>query len=285
MKILGVILVIVVALAAGGFVYLNQSSGGMVGFSLQRAIFGNSGSPARLEANGISLYYETYGEGDPVLLLHGDFANVETMHHQIRALSKSHRVIVPDRRAHGRTTDDDNAPLTYSLMADDMVALLDALDIDRASVVGWSGGGNDGIDMAIRHPDRIDRLVTYGSNFSPEGVDMAVVNAMAPDSEGLAPFRDMYERAAPDPDRWPVFVGKMKAMWQAYPAFTAEDLATIQAPTLIMAGEHDLIPHAHTEALAAGIPNARLVIVEGQDHFAPLMAPKTVNPDILAFLE
>lgn len=285
MKILGAIIAIATLAIGGAFVYLNQSSGGMIGFSVMRSVFGNGGAPTRADINGISLYYETYGEGDPVLLLHGDFANIETVHHQIRALSESHLVIAPDRRAHGRTTDDESVTLSYSLMADDMVALLDRLGIERADIVGWSGGGNDGIDMAIRYPDRVKRLVTYGATFNTEGVDETIVDGMAPDNPGLEPFRSLYESSAPDSERWPVFVGRMRTLWQTHPSFTAANLAEIRAPVLVMAGEFDSTPDAHTRAMAAAIPNAELVIVKGRDHFAPLMAPETVNPVILSFLD
>ena len=275
-------------LAMGAFLYLDRSSGGLIGFSAKRSLLGNGGSPSRVEINGINLYYETYSAdriGDPILILHGDFAYVETMHHQIRALSRSHFVIAPESRAHGRSTDVKNMALSYSLMADDMVALLDTLNIEKVSIFGWSGGGNVGMDMAIRHPDRVKRLVTYGSNFSTDGVDENLLQELTPDNPNLDFFRSFYKRVSPDPDQWPIFVGKMKTMWQTHPTLRADDLAEIAAPTLIMAGEFDLVPHSHTEEMAKSIPNAKLVIIEGEDHFAPLMAPKKVNPHVTDFLE
>ncbi|MCP4907606.1 MAG: alpha/beta hydrolase [bacterium] len=272
-------------LCVGAFLYLDHARGGIIGFTMKRALLGNDGSPARAEVNGISMYYETYGFGPPVLLLHGDFATVESMHHQIRALAESYLVIVPDRRAHGRTTDADGVALSYSLMAADMVALLDTLEIEKADVVGWSGGGMDGIEMAIRYPDRVGRLVTYGSSFHPDGLEPSSLAMLEPDNPSLSQVRSFYESLAPDPDRWPVYLGKMSEMWRTQPELTVADLGTIAAPTLIMVGEHDMVLPAHTEELAASIADSKLVIFEGQDHFAPLMAPEMVNREILAFME
>ena len=105
-------------------------------------------------SNDVSIYYETYGAGPPVLVLHGGLGSIEGMSYQIRALAKSHFVIAADSRGHGRSTDSD-APLSYSLMSDDMSRLLDHLQIDRVDVVGWSDGGIIGLDLAIRRPERI----------------------------------------------------------------------------------------------------------------------------------
>ena len=108
-------------------------------------------------AGDVSIYYETYGAGPPVLVLHGGLGSIEGMSYQIRALAKSHFVIAADSRGHGRSTDL-NAPLSYSLMSDDMSKLLDHLQIGLVDVVGWSDGGIIGLDLAIRHPERIGGL-------------------------------------------------------------------------------------------------------------------------------
>ena len=287
-KILGIALLVVAALSFGAFLYLDRSSGGMLGFSAKRALFGNDGSPKYAEINGIRVYYETHGDdgpGEPVLILHGDLAYMDTMHNQIGALSESHLVIAPDSRAHGRTNDEKETALSYSLMAQDMVALLDLLDIEKVSIFGWSGGGNVGLEMAIRYPQRVHRLVTYGSNFNTDGIEESLLEELTPDNPNLSFFRSFYESVGPDPEHWPDFVGKMKLMWRKHPNLTRDDLAEIKVPTLVMAGELDMVPVAHTKAMAASIPHAELVIVEGQDHFAPLLAPGTVNPRIVEFLE
>lgn len=278
---------ILLALCAGVFVYLDRTSNGIVGFYAWKLVPGNVQEEARVDINDISLYYETYGEGSPVLVLHGGSAFIETMHNQVTALAADHFVVAPDSRAHGRTSDAEGVPLSYAQMADDMIALMDHLQIDKADIVGWSDGGNIGLDMAIRYPDRVGKLVTYGSNFHTNGLvpdaEGEGINS-SPDDPSWEVVRSFYQSVAPDPDHWPVFHGKLMTMWDTLPTFTVGDLGGVSSPTLVMAGEFDSIKEAHTREMAASIPDATLLIVEGQDHFAPLMAPETVTPHIVAFL-
>ncbi|MCE7999351.1 MAG: alpha/beta hydrolase [Rhodobiaceae bacterium] len=279
---------IMLALCAGVFVYLDRTSNGIVGFYAWKLVPGNVQAEGRADINGVSLYYETYGEGSPVLVLHGGSAFIETMHNQITALATNHFVVAPDSRAHGRTSDAEGVPLSYAQMADDMIALMDHLEIDKADIVGWSDGGNIGLDMAIRYPDRVSKLVTYGSNFHTNGLvpdeEGEGINS-SPDDPSWEVVRSFYQSVAPDPDHWPVFHGKLMAMWDTQPTFMVGDLGGVSSPTLVMAGEFDSIKEAHTREMASSIPNGTLVIVEGQDHFAPLMAPETVTPHIVAFLK
>lgn len=278
---------ILLALCAGVFVYLDRTSNGIVGFYAWKLVPGNVQEEARVDINDISLYYETYGEGSPVLVLHGGSAFIETMHNQVTALAADHFVVAPDSRAHGRTSDAEGVPLSYAQMADDMIALMDHLQIDKADIVGWSDGGNIGLDMAIRYPSRVGKLVTYGSNFHTNGLvpdaEGEGINS-SPDDPSWEVVRSFYQSVAPDPGHWPVFHGKLMTMWDTQPTFTAGDLGGVSSPTLVMAGEFDSIKEAHTREMAASIPDATLLIVEGQDHFAPLMAPETVTPHIVAFL-
>jgi pimeloyl-ACP methyl ester carboxylesterase len=281
---LGVLLV----LAAGAFVYLDRTSNGIVGFYAWKLMPGNVQVETRADLNGISLYYETYGEGSPVLVLHGGSAFIETMHNQITALAEDHFVVAPDSRAHGRTSDADGVPLSYSQMADDMIALMDHLGLEKADIVGWSDGGNIGIDMAIRYPTRVGKLVTYGSNFHTNGLvpdEPGEGILSSADDPSWEVVRSFYQSVAPDPDHWPVFHGKLMTMWGSQPTFVVDDLAGISAPTLVMAGEFDSIKEEHTREMAASISGATLLIVEGEDHFAPLMAPEKVTPHIARFLK
>ncbi len=282
---------VLITLCAGVFVYLDRTSNGIVGFYAWKLMPGNVQAEARVDINGISLYYETYGkthsEGSPVLVLHGGSAFIETMHNQITALAEDHYVVAPDSRAHGRTSDAEGVPLSYAQMADDMIALMDHLGLQKVDVVGWSDGGNIGLDMAIRYPDRIVKLVTYGSNFHTDG--------LVPDEEGEGinlshddprweVVRSFYQSVAPDPDHWPVFHGKLMTMWDTQPTFTTGDLGRVSSPVLVMAGEFDSIKETHTREMAASIPNGTLLIVEGEDHYAPLVAPEKVTPRIVEFL-
>jgi len=279
---------VLIALCAGVFVYLDRTSNGIVGFYAWKLIPGNLQTEGRVDINGISVYYETYGDGAPVLVLHGGSAFIETMHNQITALADDHFVVAPDSRAHGRTSDAEGVPLSYGQMADDMIALMDHLDLEKADIVGWSDGGNIGIDMAIRYPTRVGKLVTFGSNFHTNGLvpdeEGEGINS-SPDDPSWEVVRSFYQSVAPNPDHWPVFHGKLMTMWNSQPTFTTGDLGAISSPTLVMAGEFDSIKETHTREMAASIPNGTLVIVEGEDHFAPLMAPEKVTPRIVEFLK
>ncbi|HBM87070.1 MAG: alpha/beta hydrolase [Parvibaculaceae bacterium] len=278
---------VLIALCAGVFVYLDRTSNGIVGFYAWKLMPGNLQTEARVDINGISVYYETYGDGSPVLVLHGGSAFIETMHNQITALADHHFVVAPDSRAHGRTGDADGVPLSYAQMADDMIALMDHMGLAKADIVGWSDGGNIGIDIAIRYPTRVGKLVTYGSNFHTNGLvpdeEGAGINS-SPDDPSWEVVRSFYQSVAPNPDHWPVFHGKLMTMWDTQPTFTTDDLGRISSPVLVMAGEFDSIKETHTREMAASIPNGSLVIVEGEDHFAPLMAPEKVTPRIVEFL-
>jgi pimeloyl-ACP methyl ester carboxylesterase len=204
---------------------------------------------------------------------------VEGMSYQIRALAKSHFVIAADSRGHGRSTDS-NAPLSYSLMSDDMSKLLDHLQINRVDVVGWSDGGIIGLDLAIRRPERIKSLVAISANYDVNGiVDSPTLESEVP----RVPLR--YMLFAPDPGHWPVFYRKVHSMWRTQPHYTLNDLGRIKAPTLVMVGEFDIVKREHSTQLAKAIPGGREFIVEGATHTVPNDKPEIVNRQILSFLD
>ncbi len=235
--------------------------------------------------NGIRMYYEIHGSGPPLLLLHGGLGNGMQFEKQVPAFEKTHEVIVPDCRAQGRTTDGD-VPLTYHLLAEDAIALLDTLHIRRVDVMGWSDGGNMGLDMAIHHPDRVGHLVTFGANFAPDGVnapDVAWAETATAESLG-AGMKEAWTKLNPQPEHYEVAMNRILTMWRTEPHFTPAELHSIRAKTLICAGEHDVVRREHTEALARAIPGATLWIVPGASHGAMLEQPELVNARVLEFL-
>jgi len=237
------------------------------------------------DVNGIRMYYEVHGRGRPLLLLHGGTGNGQQFAHQIPAFRKRFQLIVPDLRAQGRSADGPG-PLSYHLMAEDVVALMDRLHIRRADVLGWSDGGIVGLDIAIHHPKRVRRLVTFGANFRPDGLNAADARGIAaatPDSLGPG-TRAAYEELAPDPSHYEAAMEKILAMWRTEPNFTLEQLGSIRARTLVCAGENDLIRREHTEELARAIPRARLWIVPGGTHSVLLEQPEVVNRKVRRFL-
>jgi pimeloyl-ACP methyl ester carboxylesterase len=251
---------------------------GRVVFAVWRTMSSQVHGGQYANINGVRIWYESFGNGKPVLVLHGGTGSLEDMREQIRALAASHLVVAVDSRGHGRSTDSD-APLSYALMADDMLKLLDQLNIPQTDVVGWSDGGIIGLDLAMHHPERVGRVVAIGANYDVDGLnEKPDLNAAIP------PVPGFYRRNAPDPAHWPVLYRKVVAMWATEPNYTLAELGRIKARVLIMAGEFDVIKRSHTDQLAHAIPGADEVIVPGGNHNMALNKPGEVNARILAFL-
>jgi pimeloyl-ACP methyl ester carboxylesterase len=250
-----------------------------LGFYAWKLFAGQANGGQYINARGVSIYYETYGAGPPVLVLHGGLGSIEGMSNQIRALAKSHFVIATDSRGHGRSTDSEE-PLGYSLMSDDMANLLNHLHIDRVDVVGWSDGAIIGLDLAMRHPELVRRLVAISANYDVDGL----VGEAASDSE-IPPPPLRYRLLARDPAHWPEIYRKVVKMWETQPHYTLNELGQIKAPTLIMAGEFDIIKREHTSQLAKAIPGSEEIIVQGATHAVPNDKPEIVNRQILRFLD
>jgi pimeloyl-ACP methyl ester carboxylesterase len=247
-------------------------------FYLWKALSGKSHGGQHIRVEDVSIYCETFGSGPPVLVLHGGLGSLEDMSSQIRALAGSHFVIAVDSHGHGRSTDA-NAPLSYSRMSDDMVAVLDQLKVDRADVVGWSDGGIIGLDLAMRHPNRVRRLVAISANYNPGGLGAVVTVGEVPRTSVR------YWLLSPNPAQWPVLYRKVLTMWATQPQYTLNDLGHIKAPTLIMAGEYDLIKREHTDQLAKAIPGSHESVIAGAGHGVPTEKPEVVDSEILKFLD
>jgi pimeloyl-ACP methyl ester carboxylesterase len=235
------------------------------------------------ELNGIRLYYAEIGHGSPVVVLHGGLANSDYLGSQVQALAARHRVIVVDSRGHGRSTRDDQ-PFGYDLMTDDVVALLDRLNIQKANIVGWSDGAIIGLDMAMRHPARVGRIFAFGANTQTsglkEGFDKNPVFAAY-----MARARQEYARLSPTPDQYDAFQEQIGKMWKNQPNWTDAQLRTIRSPVLVVDGDHDEgIRREHTEYIARTIPGARLLILPNLSHFAFLQDPVLFNTEMLDFL-
>jgi pimeloyl-ACP methyl ester carboxylesterase len=232
--------------------------------------------------NGIKVWYAMFGRGEPVVLLHGGLANANYWGHQVRALQRHYQVIVMDSRGHGRSSRNQE-PYGYDLMASDVVALLDHLKIRKTAVVGWSDGAIIGLDIAMKHPERVSRLFAFAANSDPSGVaDIAssdVFNAY------IARAGGEYKRLSPTPNEYKSFVAEITKMWESQPKWTGSDLAAIKVPTWIVDGDHDeAIKRENTEFMAANIPGAGLLIQPEVSHFSFLQDPEQFSDDVLHFL-
>ncbi|WP_405594112.1 alpha/beta fold hydrolase [Streptomyces sp. NBC_01092] len=240
-----------------------------------------------VELPGVRTWYETDGAGDPLLLLHGGFCTNETWGAQRAEFAARLRVLLPERRGHGRTPDVDG-PLSYRDMADDTVAFIESVVDGPAHLVGWSDGGVVALLVAVARPDLVRKVVAMGANFLPNpqsGAAPEMLEQLTPDAPDMAVFREMYEAVSPDgAAHWPVVVGKMVEMFRTEPVIPLEDLGRISTPTLVLVGDDDLITLEHTIALYRAIPGSELAVVPGTSHALLMEKPADVNRIILDFL-
>jgi pimeloyl-ACP methyl ester carboxylesterase len=233
--------------------------------------------------NGINIYYAIYGHGSPVIFLHGGLANSDYWGHQVPAVAARHTVILMDSRGHGRSTRDQR-PYGYDLMADDVVGLMDYLEIRKADIVGWSDGGILGIDLALRHKDRIGKVFAFAANTVTAGV-IEGVHKNPTFAAFIQRAGDEYRARSATPGQYAAFVDQISKMWTQQPNWTDGQLQSIDTPILVVGSDHDeAIKRAHTEYIAATIPHAGLLILPNVSHFAFLQDPAQFNYAILHFL-
>ncbi len=249
----------------------------------------------RVQVGDISMYYEIYGKGEPLILLHGGYGSSEMMGGMIEAFSKKYQVIAVDSRSQGRTTDSDEKELTYAQMALDVNGFMDKLQIKKAKFVGWSDGGDIALELALIHPEKITKAVIMGANFLGEskGVFLGVdttwkMNTTDPlfakTKIEMAKYFSTYERMAADKTK--IASAKKKAADNAFnnPNITITQLNAIEVPFLVMAGDHDIFKLEHTIALYQNLPQASLYIVPDATHISPFEEPELVHSEILRYL-
>jgi pimeloyl-ACP methyl ester carboxylesterase len=246
-----------------------------------------------IDVNDIKVYYEIYGTGEPLLLLHGNGGSMESFEFQIPELSKHFQVIAVDSRGQGRSTDSDRE-ISYALMASDMNELIDKLKLGSVNILGWSDGGNIGLELAYAHPEKVKKLITFGANFSHENYIAPFDSTIVMDKNDplVAVTTDWLqkraarasERPSPMPEISPVTQKKLADLMEKYPNFTVEQLKQINVPVLVAAGDHDLIALDHTVALFKNLPHAQLLVIPGATHIVLIEQPDLANSEIIKFL-
>lgn len=235
---------------------------------------------------GAKIWYATVGDGTPVIMLHGAFGSAENFGFQVPALLQAgYRVILIETRGHARSTRDPNRPLSYELFAADVVAVMDALKLPKASVVGWSDGGIQGLILAMKHPKRLDRVFAFGANMDQSGIIPGITERpIFIDLMEQAP-KD-YARLAPPPHDFKGLYNAMYTMLTTEPNYKPADLAKIRGPKIAIAdGEkEEIIKPEHAAYLAKTIPGAQLIMLSGVSHFAPMQKPDAFNAAMLTFL-
>jgi pimeloyl-ACP methyl ester carboxylesterase len=235
--------------------------------------------------NGAKLYYAVFNEQgpDPVILLHGGMVSSEDWGFEVPRLSKTHRVIVIDSRGHGRSSMG-NQPLSYDLMTADVVQLMDTIHLAKASVVGWSDGGIIGLLLAIQHPERINKLFTFGANYNHSG-DKQEPPDSAVSAKFMARAKVNYSKLSPTPDGFAILRKALGKLYSAEPDIDTNELKKIKAPTVIACGEYEqFYTRSNFESLAGLIPGAKLVVMPGVSHGAPIQDPDGFHAEVIKLL-
>ncbi|HKP54425.1 MAG TPA: alpha/beta hydrolase [Chloroflexia bacterium] len=233
-----------------------------------------------IPVNGLDMYYEIHGTGQPLVLLHGAFSAIGTSFGALlQGLARSRQVIGLELQAHGRTADIDR-PLSLEQMADDTAAALRQLGIEQTDLFGYSMGAAVALHVVLRHPDVVRKLVFASATFNMDGVHPGLMDGLAemrPEMMFGSPWHDEYMRIAPDPDHFATFFAKKTEMDRNIKDVPAEAIAAIKAPTLIVIGDSDLVRPEHAVEMfrllgggvfgdLAGMPSSQLAVLPGTMH-------------------
>jgi pimeloyl-ACP methyl ester carboxylesterase len=230
----------------------------------------------------LSIYYEIHGEGRPTLLLHGAYMTAGMFGPLLPGLAATRQVIVPELRGHGRTADVEG-PITYEQMADDTAGLIRHLELESADVVGFSMGGGVALQLAIRHPSLVRKLVVASAGYRYDAMPAEAIEmfpSITPEMFAGSPFEQAYLELAPNPGDFPKLVEKLKALDTTPFAWPDDDVRAIAAPTLIVLGDSDVVRLEHAVGMfrlrgggvmgdLAGLPDSQLAVLPGTSHFIP----------------
>ena len=234
------------------------------------------------DIRGFKMYYETYGKGQPLLIIHGNGGSINNFLFQIPYFAKKYQVILADSRAQGKSVDTKDS-LSYEMMADDLNGLLDHLHLDSAYVIGWSDGGINGLLLAIRHPDKVKKLAVTGANLWPDSTAvepsiykwaMSMNKAMADSLKKTKSPSAAFKNEA-----------KITHLLSYAPHIKLSELQGIKVPVLVIGGDHDVILPQHTLLIAQSIPKSDLWIIPNSGHSTPVFKRDQFNERVSEFFE
>jgi len=249
--------------------------------------------------NGLNMYYEIHGTGQPLVLLHGAFSAIGTSFGALLPeLAKTRQVIAFELQAHGRTADIDR-PLTNEQMADDTAAAIQHLGLEQADIFGYSMGAFVALHVALRHPEVVRKLVLASVTYNTAGVHPGLMDGfgdMTPEMMHGSPWHAEYLRIAPDPDNFATLFAKKTQMDRETQDVPAEAIQAIKAPTLIVIGDSDLVRPEHAVEMfrllgggvfgdMAGLPTSQLAILPGTTHVSLVQRADLLLPIITPFLD
>ena len=241
-------------------------------------IFGRNELIGKYETvNRLKMYYEVYGEGEPLLMIHGNGGSINNFLYQIPYFAKNYKVITVDSRAQGKSEDLQDS-LSFEMMADDFSALLDKLHLDSCYVLGWSDGGINGLLLAMRHPEKVKKLAITGANLWPDTTAISIDDY----NWGLS-YYDTLGKMPQTPDI--IKTRKLVKLDTFEPHITLEQLHQIKCPTLVIGGDHDIILTEHTMLIAKSIPGAYLWILPNSSHSTLIDYKDLFNKTVDDFFE
>lgn len=253
---------------------------------------------ATIEVNGMQMYYEVSGQGDPLIVLHGAYMNIPAMGEIIPKLAETHTVYALEFQGHGRTTDIDR-PITYPALAEDVAAFMDNVGIEKADVFGYSMGAAAGLRLVIDHPEKVDQLVAASVAYDTSGWQPAFVEfipQMVPEFFVGTAMEDEWKKLAPNPDGFRALVEKLIAL-EHEPMAWEEDVRQLEAPVLIIAGDADVSTLEHNVALfrllgggvmgdmGVPLPASRLAVLPATSHTAVINQTVLLHGFIEPFLQ
>ncbi len=249
--------------------------------------------------NGLNMYYEIHGEGRPLVMLHGALSAIGTSFGKLLPpLAKTRQVIAIEQQAHGHTADIDR-PLSIEQMAEDTTALIRHLGIGRADIFGWSMGAGIAMQIAVKHPNLVAKLVVASVSYNSDGLYPAVLEGeetMKPENLVGTPWHEEYSRIAPHPEDWPRLIEKVKGMDQKFQGWQPEDVSSIQSPTLIIIGDSDIVRPEHAVEMfrllgggmpgdLTGLPRSQLAVLPGTTHVTLVERADWLLSMIIVFLD
>jgi pimeloyl-ACP methyl ester carboxylesterase len=253
---------------------------------------------SRVAINGMQLYYEVSGQGDPLIVLHGAYMNIPSMGAIIPKLAKTHKVYALEFQGHGRTTDIDR-PITYTNFADDVSAFMDAVGLKKADVFGYSVGAAVGLQMAIRHPAKVSKLVAASGGYDVEGWQpefKAMIPTMNVEMMLGSPFEKDYRKLAPNPNGFPELARKLIQL-EKEPMAWGADVKKLKLPVLIITSDYDAATLEHSVSMfrllggkgmgdmGKPLPSVRLAVLPATSHTAVITQPDLLHAFIEPFLK
>jgi pimeloyl-ACP methyl ester carboxylesterase len=249
--------------------------------------------------NGLEMYYEIHGEGEPLVVLHGAYMNIPLMGDFISRLVETRQVIAVELQGHGRTADIPDRPFSYEQLADDVDTLMEELGVEQADIFGYSMGGSTALQLAVRHPERVRKLIVASAAYNTGAYHpgfFEMVETITPELFAGSPPETEYLRLAPNPENFPLLVEKLVQLERDTEDWPAEDIQGIESPTLIILGDSDAMMQEHGVDMfrlrgggvngdLTGLPNAQLAVLPATTHLGVLFRADWIIPMMTEFLD